>query len=169
MVDLPTAFFIAAAQLSNGKIVGQLPAGGGTPEQFGLVLDKDSPLTDCVSQAVDALRADGTLAQLATQWLCRGRRAGPRVSATVTVPAETFPVLPDDAGPSDLQRWRDGLPPAPRPAVDVDARRQHGWCSSSSSASRSSGRAGLAAGARDVPRPRGRPGLAAGRSWPASG
>jgi len=25
----------------------------------------------------------------------------------VTVPAETFPVLPNDAGPSDLQRWRD--------------------------------------------------------------
>ncbi len=25
----------------------------------------------------------------------------------MTVPAETAPVLPDDAGPSDLQRWRD--------------------------------------------------------------
>ena len=25
----------------------------------------------------------------------------------MTVPAETFPVLPDDPGPSDLQRWRD--------------------------------------------------------------
>jgi polar amino acid transport system substrate-binding protein len=30
---------------------------------------KDSPLTDCVSQAVDALDADGTLADLQDQWL----------------------------------------------------------------------------------------------------
>jgi polar amino acid transport system substrate-binding protein len=72
VTDLPTAFFMAAAQLSKGKIVGQLPAGGGTPEQFGLVLDKDSPLTECVSKAVDALREDGTLDQLADQWLSQG-------------------------------------------------------------------------------------------------
>ncbi len=69
VTDLPTAFFMAAAQLSKGTIVGQLPAGGGTPEQFGLVLDKGSPLTPCVSQAVDALKADGTLDQLVDQWL----------------------------------------------------------------------------------------------------
>jgi polar amino acid transport system substrate-binding protein len=60
---------MAAAQLDHGKIVGQLPSGTGTPEQFGLVLDKDSPLTTCVSQAVDALRADGTLTALTDQWL----------------------------------------------------------------------------------------------------
>ncbi len=41
----------------------------GTPEQFGLVLDKGSSLTSCVSMAVDALRADGTLAALQKQWL----------------------------------------------------------------------------------------------------
>ena len=69
VTDLPTAFYMAAAQLDKGKIVGSLPAGGGTPEQFGLVLDKGSPLTTCVSQAVDALRADGTLAALTDQWL----------------------------------------------------------------------------------------------------
>ena len=39
------------------------------PEQFGLVLDKGSPLTDCVSQAVDELRQDGTLAVLEKTWL----------------------------------------------------------------------------------------------------
>ena len=69
VTDLPTAFFMAAAQLDKGKIVGQLPATGGTPEQFGLVLDKGSPMTTCVSQAVDALRTDGTLDQLVDQWL----------------------------------------------------------------------------------------------------
>ena len=35
------------------------------------MLDKGSPLTACVSQAVDALRADGTLDQLETEWLSR--------------------------------------------------------------------------------------------------
>ncbi len=33
------------------------------------MLDKGSPLTPCVSQAVDALREDGTLDQLADEWL----------------------------------------------------------------------------------------------------
>ena len=68
VVDLPTAFCIAAAQLDDGAIVGQLPPGG-TPDQFGLVLAKGSPLTSCVSQAVDALKSDGTLADLEEQWL----------------------------------------------------------------------------------------------------
>jgi polar amino acid transport system substrate-binding protein len=69
VVDLPTAFYITGAELDNGTIVGQLPLGGGTPEQFGAVLDKDSALTGCVSEAVDRLRDAGTLTQLETQWL----------------------------------------------------------------------------------------------------
>ena len=69
VVDLPTAFYITAAQLDDGKIVGQLPPGTGETEQFGLVLALDSPLTDCVSGAVDALKSDGTLGELATEYL----------------------------------------------------------------------------------------------------
>ena len=69
VVDLPTAFFITSAELQNAKIVGQLPAGTGTPEQFGAVLDKGSPLTSCVSEAVETLRSAGTLAALEQQWL----------------------------------------------------------------------------------------------------
>jgi polar amino acid transport system substrate-binding protein len=68
VVDLPTAFYITSAELQEGKIVGQLPATG-TPEQFGAVLDKGSPLTACVSQAVEKLRAAGTLTALEQQWL----------------------------------------------------------------------------------------------------
>jgi polar amino acid transport system substrate-binding protein len=75
VVDLPTAFFITSAELDNGVIVGQLPLGADTPEQFGAVLDKDSPLTSCVSQAVDALRADGTLARLEEEWLASSANA----------------------------------------------------------------------------------------------
>jgi polar amino acid transport system substrate-binding protein len=70
VVDLPTAFFITSAEIDNSLIVGQLPQpAGSTPEQFGLVLDKGSALTACVSQAVTALRGDGTLAGLEKQWL----------------------------------------------------------------------------------------------------
>ncbi|GGM29031.1 ABC transporter substrate-binding protein [Dactylosporangium sucinum] len=69
VVDLPTAFYITGAEITDAVIVGQLPQPSGTPEQFGLVLDKGSPLTGCVSQAVDALRADGTLKKLEQQWL----------------------------------------------------------------------------------------------------
>src|ERR1700712_1969227 len=69
VVDTPTAFYMASAQLDNGVIVGQLPAGSGTPDQFGLLLDKGSALTACASKAVDALRADGTLTKLQTTWL----------------------------------------------------------------------------------------------------
>jgi polar amino acid transport system substrate-binding protein len=69
VVDLPTAYYMTAVQLDKGKIVGQLPLPDGDVEQFGAVLDKGSPLTDCVSQAVDALREDGTLDQLASEWL----------------------------------------------------------------------------------------------------
>jgi polar amino acid transport system substrate-binding protein len=71
VLDLPTAFYVTAAEIDNAVIVGQLPQPAGQPEQFGLVLDKGSPLTTCVSQAVDALRSDGTLARLQTQWLAQ--------------------------------------------------------------------------------------------------
>jgi polar amino acid transport system substrate-binding protein len=69
VTDLPTAFYITAAEVTNAKIVGQFENQGGTPEHFGLVLDKDSALTSCVSGAVDALRKDGTLAKIEKQWL----------------------------------------------------------------------------------------------------
>ncbi|MEI9906937.1 MAG: ABC transporter substrate-binding protein [Actinomycetota bacterium] len=68
VLDLPTAFYVAYAQLKNGAIVGQLPAKKGS-EQFGLVLSKGSPLTSCVTKAVDALRTKGSLTAIATKWL----------------------------------------------------------------------------------------------------
>lgn len=69
VVDLPTAFYMTAAQLDNGVIVGQLPPQGEDTDQFGFVLDKGNSLTECVSGAVDALREDGTLDALADEWL----------------------------------------------------------------------------------------------------
>jgi polar amino acid transport system substrate-binding protein len=78
VVDLPTAFYMTAAELDGGKIVGQLPQVG-VPEQFGIVLDKGSPLTRCVSRAVDQLRQDGTLAVLEKTWLA-GTGGAPELS-----------------------------------------------------------------------------------------
>ncbi|WP_344877300.1 ABC transporter substrate-binding protein [Allokutzneria multivorans] len=75
VVDLATAFYITSAELTDAVIVGQLPASGGKAEQFGIVLDKGSSLTRCVSAAVDALRADGTLAQAEKQWLAEAGKA----------------------------------------------------------------------------------------------
>ncbi|XVX19840.1 ABC transporter substrate-binding protein [Actinomycetota bacterium] len=69
VVDLPTAFYMTAAQLDDGVIVGQLPESGGAKEQFGAVLDKGSSLTPCVTKAVDQLRQKGTLSKLASQYL----------------------------------------------------------------------------------------------------
>ncbi|SEG89943.1 amino acid ABC transporter substrate-binding protein, PAAT family [Actinacidiphila yanglinensis] len=69
VVDLPTAFYITGAEVTDAKVIGQFDAAGGTPEQFGLVLDKGSRLTPCVSQAVTTLRKDGTLAALEKKWL----------------------------------------------------------------------------------------------------
>ena len=67
VVDLPTALYLTAVEIDGGVIVGQL-AGALAGDQFGLVLDKGSALTAAVTAAVDALRADGTLAALAEQW-----------------------------------------------------------------------------------------------------
>jgi len=70
VLDLPTAFYIAGVELTDGVLVGQLPTPeGAAGDQFGLVLAKDSPLTADVTAAVDALRANGTLEDLATEWL----------------------------------------------------------------------------------------------------
>lgn len=68
VVDLPTALYMAAAQLDDGVIIGQLADNSGGDE-FGLVLQRGSKLTAPVSAAVDALRTDGTLAALEKKWL----------------------------------------------------------------------------------------------------
>jgi polar amino acid transport system substrate-binding protein len=70
VVDLPTAFFISAAEIPNSVVVGQFPNPPGTsPEQFGLLFEKDNPLVDCVNAALGRLKADGTLEQIQQTWL----------------------------------------------------------------------------------------------------
>ncbi|HEX6515605.1 MAG TPA: ABC transporter substrate-binding protein, partial [Nocardioidaceae bacterium] len=57
VVDLPTAFYLTAAEIPKAKIVGQFDAPGG--DDWGVVLEKDSPLTDCVNQAIGELEGSG--------------------------------------------------------------------------------------------------------------
>ena len=80
VVDLPTAFYVTAVQVSDGKIVGQLPTAA-SKERFGLVLAKGNPLAACVNKAIDRLWANGD-DQDAPAHLARegDRRAGPEVA-----------------------------------------------------------------------------------------
>ncbi|GAB2509703.1 ABC transporter substrate-binding protein [Paramicrobacterium agarici] len=68
VTDLPTAFYNANAVLDNGVLVGQFESSAGG-DKLALLLENDSPLTDPVTEAVDALREDGTLDELAEKWL----------------------------------------------------------------------------------------------------
>jgi polar amino acid transport system substrate-binding protein len=74
VVDLPTAFYVTAAQVENSTIVGQFGSSGDTPEEFGLVMAKGSALKPCVDKAIDALKSKGDLAKIEEQWL--GSAAG---------------------------------------------------------------------------------------------
>ena len=67
VVDVPTAFFLTAVQVTDAQIVGQFAGPEG--DEFGLLLEKDSPLTPCVSQAVDSLSESGELAAIEEEWL----------------------------------------------------------------------------------------------------
>ncbi len=68
VTDLPGAFYLTAAVVDDSTVVGQFATSDGGDE-FAFVLPKDSELTSSVSDAVDALREDGTLAELEQTWL----------------------------------------------------------------------------------------------------
>ena len=69
VVDLPTAYFITAAQIEGTVIAGVFEAQAESPDQFGLLFEEGNPLVECVNQALATLRDDGTLAALEEEWL----------------------------------------------------------------------------------------------------
>lgn len=73
VVDLPTAYYLTGVEIDGGVIVGQLPASDAVSDQWGLVLTKDSPLTDAVNEAIQALIDSGKLAEITDQWLGAGQ------------------------------------------------------------------------------------------------
>jgi polar amino acid transport system substrate-binding protein len=70
VVDLPTAFYVTAAQVPNSKIVGQFPTGN-AGERFGMVFQKGNKLVGCVNQALNQLKADKTLQRIQEKWLAK--------------------------------------------------------------------------------------------------
>ena len=68
VVDLPTAFFVVAAEMENGTIVGQFPSVG-EQERFGMVFEEGNTLRDCVNEAIAALKEDGRLEDIQQEWL----------------------------------------------------------------------------------------------------
>jgi polar amino acid transport system substrate-binding protein len=74
VVDLPTAFYVTAVQVPDGKVIGQF-ASGGAKEHFGLVLQKGSKLTACANKALDRLWANGTIKTLQRIWLAKATGA----------------------------------------------------------------------------------------------
>jgi len=68
VVDLPTAYYITAAEIEDSKIVGQFPAVEGG-EEFGLLFAKGNPLVQCVNQALAELESSGELQAIQDEWL----------------------------------------------------------------------------------------------------
>ncbi len=67
VVDLPTALYLTAAEIPEATVAGQFDAPGG--DEWGVVLTKDSELTGCVDQAIQALSDSGELEQLEQRWM----------------------------------------------------------------------------------------------------
>lgn len=75
VADLPSAFYLTAAEIDGSVIAGQFQVEGDATEAFGLLLEKGSELTSCVDDAVEGLREDGTLADLEQTWLAESANA----------------------------------------------------------------------------------------------
>jgi polar amino acid transport system substrate-binding protein len=67
VVDLPTALFLTAVELPNAGVVGQFDAPGG--DEWGALLEKDSPLTPCVNEAIATLKESGELEEITQHWM----------------------------------------------------------------------------------------------------
>jgi polar amino acid transport system substrate-binding protein len=73
VVDLPTALYLTAVQVPEATVVGQFSAPGG--DQWGALLEKESDLTSCVSQAVEALKSSGELEEITQRWMSKAAGA----------------------------------------------------------------------------------------------
>ncbi len=71
VVDLPTAFYVTAVQVPNGKIIGQFTSAVGNQERFGMVFQKGNSLAGCVNQALAQMRRTGILKRIQQIWLAK--------------------------------------------------------------------------------------------------
>jgi polar amino acid transport system substrate-binding protein len=73
VVDLPTAFFMAAVQIKKGVVVGQF--GAESDEYFAMAFETGSPLVGCVNLALQEMKADGMLDAIEQEWLADATNA----------------------------------------------------------------------------------------------
>jgi len=73
VVDLPTALYLTAAQVPEATVVGQFSAPGG--DRWGALLERESELTGCVSEAVEDLESSGQLEQITQRWMSKAAGA----------------------------------------------------------------------------------------------
>ncbi|MDR0848745.1 MAG: transporter substrate-binding domain-containing protein [Propionibacteriaceae bacterium] len=70
VIDVPTAdYLVGSGEVEDGKIVGAIAGSENRTDGMALLLEKDSPLTSAVTDALNALTADGTIAGLENKWL----------------------------------------------------------------------------------------------------
>jgi len=70
ITDLPTGLYISAVEIEGTKVFGQFPVdAGGAGDQWGLLLVKDNPLTECLDIALTALTESGELASITDEWM----------------------------------------------------------------------------------------------------
>jgi polar amino acid transport system substrate-binding protein len=69
LVDVPTAFYMVNVEMDDGVVVGQFPSDPAEKEHFSFVLELDSPLTDCVNEALLTMGENGELDSIAAEWL----------------------------------------------------------------------------------------------------
>jgi polar amino acid transport system substrate-binding protein len=67
VVDLPTALYLTAVEIPGASVVGQFEAPGG--DEWGALLEKDSPLTPCVNEAIATLKESGELDEITQRWM----------------------------------------------------------------------------------------------------
>jgi len=75
VLDLPTAFYVAAVEIEEADVIGQFPSVGDAPEQFGMLFELDNPLATCVNEALGRLRDSGRLAEIEQEQLAEATGA----------------------------------------------------------------------------------------------
>jgi polar amino acid transport system substrate-binding protein len=69
VVDLPTGYYITAAQVEGSIIAGQFEAEAANPDEYGMLFAKGNSLVPCVNTALEALRESGKLQELEDTYL----------------------------------------------------------------------------------------------------
>ena len=72
VVDLPTGYFVTAAQVEGSIIAGAFESDAAEPDEYGLLFAKGNSLVPCVNTALETLRENGTLQELQDLYMTQG-------------------------------------------------------------------------------------------------